>query len=440
MRLVLALVAALAAAWTLPAGVQVDFTSTPEEANVFIDGKLRGKTPLALRGSELGVGKRHHLRFAKDGYEDADMFFAAKDGDRFVQHAELALQKGLLLVTTEPAGAEISKDGYSLGTTPRLVTSLNAKDVHTLVIRKAGYQDRKLEVRFDGRRPLVCNVNLVLDSGVLTIDSAPAGAEVAVNGIARGATPVTVKGIPKGRVAVSVRKEGYRPFAREIPVNAGDEQSIFAELVPLPGALSITSVPEGARIYVDGEFRGKAPVSATDLKPRRYRVRAELDGHATEEALLDVGIGETVKREFRLASNLGSLEIRTMPPGAIVTVDGRMCGTTSSSVPNAATSDVLVVRGLKAGEHTVIVKKYRYAEAVKHPVVEVAKATAVNVRMVRKFTPNVRIETTTGEIINGELVSRDSTMYTVMVSLTQPRNIPCGNVRSVTPISDPDEK
>ena len=430
------MVAALAAAGTLPAGVQVDFTSTPAEANVFIDGQLRGKTPLALRGSEVGVGKRHHLRFAKDGYEDADMFFAAKDGDRFVQHAELAPQKGLLLVTTEPEGAEISKDGYSLGTTPRLVTSLNAKDVHTLVIRKPGYQDRKLEVRFNGRRPLVRNVSLVLDSGVLKVDSSPAGAEVTVNGISRGPAPVTVTGIPKGRVALSVRKEGYRPFTREIAVNAGDEQDIFAELVPLPGALSITSVPEGARVYVDGEFRGKSPISMADLSPRQYRIKVELDGFYAQEALLDVGIGETVKREYRLVSNLGSLEIRTTPPGAIVTVDGRMCGTTSSGVPNAATSDVLVVRGLKAGEHTVIVKKYRYAEAVQHPVVEVAKATAVNVRMVRKFTPNVRIETTTGEIVKGELVSRDSTMYTVMVSLTQPRNIPCGNVRSVTPISD----
>ena len=436
MRRFAALVAALVAAGSLSAYVQVDFTCSQEEASVFIDGQLRGKTPLVLRGSEIEVGRRHHLRFAKDGFEESDMFFTARDGDRLVKHAELAPLKGLLLVTTEPAGAEISKDGYSLGTTPRLVTSLNARDVHTLVIRKAGYQDRKLEVRFNGRRPLVHNVSLVLDSGVLKIGSAPDGAEVTVNGVARGRTPATVTGIPKGRVSVAVRKDGYKPFVREIPVNAGDEQNIFAELAPLPGALSITSVPEGARVYIDGEFRGKSPVSATDLAPRLYRVRAELDGYSAEEAMLDVGIGETVKREFRLASNLGSLEIRTTPPGAIVTVDGRLYGTTSSSVQNAETSDVFVVPGLKAGEHTVIVKKYRYAEEVQHPVVEVAKATAVNVKMVRKFTPNVRIEMSTGEVVKGELVSRDATMYTVMVSLTQQRIIPCGNVRSVTPISD----
>ena len=289
MRFVFALFAALAAAAPLSAGVQVEFTSTPEAAGVFIDGRLRGSTPLVLRGAELEVGRRHHLRFSKEGYEDVDMFFAARDGDRFVQHAELVPQKGLLLVTTEPEGAEISRDGYSLGTTPRLVTSLNAKDVHTLVIRKAGYQDRKLEVRFNGRRPLVRNVSLVLDSGVLKIGSSPAGAEVTVNGISRGPAPVTVTGIPKGRVALSVKKEGYRPFMREISVNAGDEQDIFAELVPLPGALAITTVPEGARVYVDGEFRGKSPVSVADLSPRQYRVKVELDGfYASRPCLVRV--------------------------------------------------------------------------------------------------------------------------------------------------------
>ena len=436
MRFVFALFAALAAAAPLSAGVQVEFTSTPEAAGVFIDGRLRGSTPLVLRGAELEVGRRHHLRFSKEGYEDVDMFFAARDGDRFVQHAELVPQKGLLLVTTEPEGAEISRDGYSLGTTPRLVTSLNAKDVHTLVIRKAGYQDRKLEVRFNGRRPLVRNVSLVLDSGVLKIGSSPAGAEVTVNGISRGPAPVTVTGIPKGRVALSVRKEGYKPFTREISVNAGDEQDIFAELVPLPGALAITSVPEGARVYVDGEFRGKSPVSVADLSPRQYRVKVELDGFYAQEAMLDVGIGKTVKREYRLVSNLGSLEIRTTPPDAIVTVDGRMCGTTTASAPNATTSDVLVVGGLKAGEHTLIVRKYRYAEVVQHPVVAVSKATTVNVKMARKFTPNVEIVMTTGEVIKGELVSRDEKMYTVMVSLTQPRTIPCDSVKTVKPIAE----
>ena len=234
MRFVFALFAALAAAAPLSAGVQVEFTSTPEAAGVFIDGRLRGSTPLVLRGAELEVGRRHHLRFSKEGYEDVDMFFAARDGDRFVQHAELVPQKGLLLVTTEPEGAEISRDGYSLGTTPRLVTSLNAKDVHTLVIRKAGYQDRKLEVRFNGRRPLVRNVSLVLDSGVLKIGSSPAGAEVTVNGISRGPAPVTVTGIPKGRVALSVKKEGYRPFMREISVNAGTSRTSSRSLCRCP--------------------------------------------------------------------------------------------------------------------------------------------------------------------------------------------------------------
>ena len=73
---------------------------------------------------------------------------------------------------------------------------------------------------------------------------------------------------------------------------------------------------------------------------------------------------------------------------------------------------------------------------VQHPVVAVSKATTVNVKMARKFTPNVEIVMTTGEVIKGELVSRDEKMYTVMVSLTQPRTIPCDSVKTVKPIAE----
>jgi len=416
----------LHAAGTSPA--RVDFTSLPEGASVTVDGELRGVTP--LKAFDLELDRPHHVRFTMKDYEPADDFFTLGEGAYVTRHAELKPVKGLLLVTTDPAGAELSLDGYSLGETPRLLTTLDAKDVHRLLVRKTGYQDRKLEVRFNGRSPVVQHINMVLDSGVVTITSEPAGAEATLNGISRGPTPVTVSGIPKGRVSVTLKKDGYETAVREISVNAGDSQELFVSLEALPGKLVLTSVPDGARFYVNDEAQGKGPLDVPGLKPGSYRIRAEMDGYGPVERTVSVDKGQTVSEEFRLESVLGSLEVRTIPVGATVYVDGRNCGTTKSDNPTAEASDVLVVPNLKEGEHTLLVKCAGYAEVVKHPVVSVSKATQANLKLKRVFTPDVRIVTATGTI-EGVMVSSDATAILVEVSMGITRSIPRDVIRSV---------
>lgn len=413
---------------------QVDFTSSPANAKVFIDGELKGMTPLALRPADISAGAPHRLRIVLDGYDPYDAYFSVEEGDRIVRHAELVPVKGLLLVTTQPEGAEISKNGYSLGVTPRLVTTLDAKDVHQLVLRKPGYQDRRLEVVFNGRDPLVHNVDLVLDSGMLDVKTLPSGASVEVNGVPRGETPLAVSGIPKGRATVRISKHGFVPVVREIAVAPGDRQEIYLPLEPKPGAIKLASVPEGARFYVNGESHGKGNVTVDPVKPGSYVVRAELEGYAPQEHTVKVGLGETVSEEFRLASILGRLEIRTIPVGARIYVDGKMRGVTSSDNATAEASDVLVVDGLEAGkDHTVIIKCPGYAEAVRHPEIEVSKATQLDVRMKRVFKPNVRIVTPTGTV-EGVLVKHEPAFYLVEVSLGVTRAISAENVVRCEPI------
>ena len=182
--------------------LRVDFAADPEGADVVVDGALRGRAPLTLYDLAPGA---HHVRFELRDYEPQDAFFELVPGVYSLQSVQLAPVKGLLLVTSEPSGCDVSLDGMSLGETPRLVTTLDAKDTYRLVLQKPGYQPRTVEVKFSGRTPLVRHEKLILDSGILEIKSEPAGAEVSVNGIARGETPVTVRDVPKGSATVVLR-------------------------------------------------------------------------------------------------------------------------------------------------------------------------------------------------------------------------------------------
>lgn len=420
-----------ATAADLPRSTRVDFASEPEGANVTVDGTMRGVTPLTL--TDLAPGS-HRVRYEKRNYESEDDFFTVAQGARLARHAELAPVKGLLLVTTEPEGCDVSLDGLSFGETPRLITVLDAKDVHRLLLQKAGYQPRTMEVKFSGRTPLVRHEKMILDSGVLEVTSDPEGAVVTVNGIARGQTPLTVRDIPKGRATVEFTKNGYQSTAREVTLNAGDKQTLYVKLEGLPGSMKLTSVPEGARFYVNDLPEGKGPVVKNMLKPGRYVVRVELDGYDTVTKEIELGNGAVVNEEFRLENNLGRLEIKTNPVGVQVTVDGHVAGTTKSADPRAEASDVLVVGGLVAGEHTVIFKRDGYAEVVRRPTVENKKALALNVRLQRIFKPDIEIQTETGTY-RGVLIdnSPESVVIETQPGMTRP--FPRASIRRFTPLN-----
>ena len=426
----MALLLALMAGFAMAADVRpprIDFTSRPEGANVIVDGNLRGVTPLTLYDLTPG---RHHAHFELANYEAKDEFFPLEEGAYVSKHVELVPVKGLLLLTTEPAGCTVMYDGLSLGETPRLITSLDAKGSYRLQLQKAGYQNRTVDVKFNGRTPVVKHENLILDSGVLTVSTEPAGALVTVNGISRGETPLTVSDIPKGRAVVKIVKDGYKDVERELTLNAGDRQTLNVTLDGIPGGLRLTSVPEGARFYINGSVQGKAPIELNNVKPGTYTIRAELEGCGNVEKSVTVGNGRIVREEFRLESVLGRLEIRTQPAGAQVFVDGRLAGTTRSDNPSATVSDVLTVKDLREGEHTVLLKMRGYGEVVKHPTVESQRATPLDVRLKRVFTPNIRIETLTGTY-SGVLVNNGPEAVVIEVSMGVNRSFPRVDIRKI---------
>ena len=396
---------------------RVSITSQPAGATVVIDGVDRGTTPITL--FDLSPG-RHHLKYRLAGYVERDRFFRTEEGP-FIEKSEvLSEEKGLLLLQSEPSGCNVTIDGVSMGQTPCLVTTLSAKDVHTVRFRKAGYLDQTAKIHFDGRKPIVRKETLVLASGTVEVGSDPVGAEVTVNGIARGKTPVRVSGIPKGRATVKFHLDGFEDEVRELAVNAGDMQTLQIALKGLPGTLHLSSVPEGARFYVNDESYGKGPVTLTGLKPGEYNVRVELEGYGSSSKTLVIGNGESLREEFKLSDVMGRLEIRTAPVGAQLTVDGRPVGVTKSADPAAEVSDVFVVENLLAGEHVLVVRKDGYAESVRHPVVQASKTSQANVRLRRIFLPDTEIVTARGSY-RGVLVSvtPDFVVLEVKMGITQ---------------------
>lgn len=406
---------------------RVSLTTNPSGATVIVDGKDRGTTPIMLY--DLAPG-RHHVKFRCAGYVSSDRFFDTSEGPFIERNTVLKEEKGLLLIKTEPEGCDIQVNGVSIGRTPRLVTTLASRETHSIRLRKAGYLDQVISVKFEGRKPLVREERLVPASGALDVISEPAGAEVTVNGIVRGKAPLKVTGVPKGRAVVKFRLDGFEEEVRELAVNAGDEQTLPVVLKALPGTLHVASVPGGARIYVDDVPQGVAPVSLLGLKPGDYVVRAELEGYGAQSRTVTLANGASASEEFRLSNVMGRLEVVTAPVGARLTLDGRFVGVTKSKDPDAEVSDPLVVENVSEGEHRLVVTKDGYADHVRHPTVQNQKTTQQRVRLRRIFVPNIEIVTTRGTY-RGILVSNTPESVVVEVSLGITSTFPRAEIRKV---------
>ena len=399
---------------------RVNITSQPSGATVIIDGMDRGTTPVTL--FDLAPG-RHHLKYRLAGYVERDRFFNTNEnpGPYIEKNEVLEEEKGILLLKTDPEGCDIQIDGVSVGRTPRLITHLAAKGVYSVKFRKAGYQDQVISVKFEGRKPLVREEKLVLASGTIDISSEPAGAEVMVNGIVKGQTPLRVAEVPRDRDGLLEGGARLLDEVRELAINAGDMQTLSIVLKGLPGTLQLTSVPDGARFYVNNEAKGKGPLSIPGLKPGEYSVRAELEGYGTMTKTISIDNGQSATEEFRLSNVMGRIEVRSSPVGAQVFLDGKSYGVTRSKDPEAEFSDILTIENVMEGEHTLVLKKEGYSDKTSHPRVK-SESTAKyhRQRLVRIFTPDVEIVTARGNY-QGVLVKRtgDSVLIEVKPGILQ---------------------
>ena len=115
----------------------------------------------------------------------------------------------------------------------------------------------------------------------------------------------------------------------------------LAELRARPGAVQITSDPIGAEVIIDGQPRGRAPLTVT-LDGGSHQVVLEA-GAARRSMVVAVEYGEPQQLTLRLVAGQGTLVVNSNAPQATVAIDGRPVGTTPW-------------RGaIDAGTHTLVV-------------------------------------------------------------------------------------
>jgi hypothetical protein len=117
---------------------------------------------------------------------------------------------------------------------------------------------------------LTTPVLIVAPTGSIIVRSIPPGAEVQVDGVLQGTTPVELTGVPEGVHQVEVQLPGYAPFFRTVTVTAGEAAEVDVALAPVTSSqttvftTSVTSLP-GTSVPIPSPTTAGWPVAISPL-------------------------------------------------------------------------------------------------------------------------------------------------------------------------------
>jgi formylglycine-generating enzyme required for sulfatase activity len=263
------------------------------------------------------------------------------------QTIELTLTKlpGLVTITTEPeVSAHVQIDGMPLGTTPLADAELTP-GVHRLEFNAERHlaEVRELEVSGGGERQSLA-ATLTPDWAVVSLRTDPPGATVLVDGVAAGITPADVE-IDSGEHELEVRLAGYNAWSNRLLVAANQPQQLpDIKLAMADGRLELASSPSEASVSVDGDFRGRTPLSLRLAPGRAHRVTLTKPGYETATRELSVAADSGRRLQIDLTPQIGEIVVASVPDNAEVWVDGERRGSTPTTLELTAVSHAIEIR------------------------------------------------------------------------------------------------
>ena len=336
--------AALSFAFLLAARAVI-FHLDPGDASVAVSG-----LSFRIGDNYLLLPGMHPVSAEADGYHALSTTIEVT-GER-TQEVELVLEPlpGRLDVRSALDDIEVFIDGDAAGSAPGLVEDI-PRGPHIFEFRKYRYFSLQQEIEIEGLgRSQSVEVDLEPAWGQMQISSVPEGADVLIDGLRVGNTPLTTEVLETGS-QLSIAKRGYKTWEKQVSVKAGTIETYPAiELVVADGTVDVSTSPAGAHVRVDGEFRGTTPVSINLSPLTEHRVELFLEGYRKAVRTVQTEPEGQSSLALDLVPIIGRIRLSLTPPDAEVLVDGRIREPGSQTLALTARDHELTVR--KAGYET----------------------------------------------------------------------------------------
>jgi len=187
-------------------------------------------------------------------------------------------------------------------------------------------------------------------AGQLSVSSTPAGARVQIDGKndSSWVTPLNLNGLNPGQHTLIISKPGYQAETRNIEVASGSKSFLSLQLAQMTAAVSVTSDPAGAAIWMDGRDTGRVtPAQISVDKPGNHSFVFKKQGYLDESSTANLQVGQTFRLSPTLralgntddikiggkfkkmfggsnTAGMGTVSVKTQPKGAQVAINNRI--------------------------------------------------------------------------------------------------------------------
>jgi formylglycine-generating enzyme required for sulfatase activity len=276
---------------------------------------------------------------------------------------------------------------------------------HVLRAEREGYLPAEIRVTVGGPRPAHALIHLVKLPGKLTVDTGGVKAEISADGARLGAVPGTVD-VPAGDRTLTFRAPRYLDHVERLTIlGGGEKQDLKVQLKPNFAVISLSSVPAGAAIEVDGKPAGVTPAKVEmDSGIRRVQISSPGLRVWTSSVVVNAGVAQAIG-PITLGAADARVTVRSVPAGAQVTTGGSFRGLTPVTID------------LSPGvSHAVTISRAGYAPWTREIFAEAGKDGAIDARLTALLV-EVRIQ---GEPADAEVFVNGAARGKAPVSLSLP--------------------
>jgi hypothetical protein len=244
--------------------------SNPTGVEAYLDGELRGKTPLTLR---VAPGDhRLELRGAGGPRVVPVSVTAGAQVSQFIELPKSDPKAGQLQIRTEPAGAKVVVDGVPVGVSPMTVIDLAPGEHSVSLEGEAGIVRQSVNVEAGATSSLIVPLGTPAaspSSGWITV-AAPFEVQLFEGGRLLGSSRSDRIMVPAGRHDIDlVNDEVGLKDSRSVQVGTGRTAPLRID--PPSGTIALNAVP-WAEVWIDGEKVGDTPIGNHALPLGRHDV------------------------------------------------------------------------------------------------------------------------------------------------------------------------
>jgi len=360
---------------------ELSILTKPKGTSIFINNDSIGITPLINYEIETGS---INLQLKKNKFINIDTSLTLKVGDPYSfsfildaisedetmtetqdkEFKDIPPTIGGISITTQPSDAMLWLDEKQLGTTPYRNYEIQLGE-HKLRLILEGYKDFESDIIIRGGEIYAKNFTMEKTTGILNLDSKPAGAKVWLDDqqLIDIVTPCVLDTIKVGTHKIVFKMEGYDEYSTEVSVKGGVEEKVEAILNSLLGSLNIMVIPYGT-ITIDGK------IHQIDASTRQI-ISLSMGKHTVQISNPAFGIWEeTVEmvqnQQQNLLINFNKLVTLTFTSepiiGCEIIIDNKSTGKYTPSQLQ-----------LRVGKHTIDIQKEGYEVLGGHNIINISE-------------------------------------------------------------------